>query len=167
LAQRQLSVPVVDLSQAGITSTEALRRLPELSGANPQAVVIELGGHDFLRGRSRAEARANLQRFVEATLAAGATPILMEIPRGFIVDPYAGVERDLAREYDLELISDTPIRELVLWSPHAPPGLWTGGPYLSQDGLHPNARGNEHLAKTALDALQRVFGPDIRTAVGP
>ena len=75
--------------------------------------------------------------------------------------PYFGIERDLARQYDLELIPDTPIRELVLWSPNAPPGMWTGGPYLSQDGLHPNARGNEHLAQAVIAALVRVFAPAI------
>jgi acyl-CoA thioesterase-1 len=159
--RKSLAVPVVDLSQAGITSTEALRKLPEVIAAQPQAVVIEIGGHDFLHGRSRAETRANLEKFILAALEAGAEPILMEVPRGFMIDPYFGVERDLARQYDLELISDTAVRELVLWSPHAPPGMWTGGPYLSQDGLHPNRRGNEHLAQAAIAALVRVFGPEI------
>lgn len=161
LVRAGLTVPVVDLSQAGITSAEALKKLGGLTAVQPQAVVIELGGHDFLRGHSRADTRANLEKFILAAREAGAEPILMEIPRGFMIDPFAGLERELARQYDLELVSDTPVRELVLWSPHAPPGMWTGGPYLSQDGLHPNSRGNEHLARAVIAALVKVFGTEI------
>ncbi len=47
-------LPVVDLSCNGISTGEAIRSLPSLIKANPQAVVIELGGHDFVRGYSRA-----------------------------------------------------------------------------------------------------------------
>ena len=57
---------------------------------------------------------------------------------------------------------DGAIRQLVLWSPHAPPGMWLGEPYCSDDGLHPNAAGNELLATRVADALERLFGPQIR-----
>jgi lysophospholipase L1-like esterase len=164
---RLVTAPVVNLGQPGVTSAEALARLPELSALEPQAVVIELGGHDYLKDASwlptdsRAEVKRNLERFITAARKQGAEVFLMEIPRGFIVDPYAGLERELAREHDLELISDTAIRNLVLWSPACPPGLWTGGPYLSDDGLHPNAHGDEYLAAVVAHSLARLYGPQI------
>jgi lysophospholipase L1-like esterase len=151
-------VPVINLGRAGISTTDGLKLLPTMIGSQPQAVIIELGGHDFLKGRERQATKENLRKLVRAARDVGAVPILMEIPRGFMVDPYAGLERELSREEDLELISDTAIRKLVLWSPFAPPGMWTGGPYLSDDGLHPNAAGNDELARTVARALQRVFG---------
>lgn len=163
--QRLVTAPVVNLGQPGVTSAEALARLPELSKLRPQAVVIELGGHDYLKDASwlhadsRAEVKRNLERLITAARKLGAEVILVEIPRGFIVDPFAGLERELAREYDLELISDTAIRNLVLWSPACPPGLWTGGPYLSDDGLHPNAHGDEYLAAVVAQSLTRLYGP--------
>ena len=162
-----VTVPVVNLGQSGITSTEALKKLPDLIAARPQAVVIELGGHDFLKDdtllkrASRATAMKNLETIIEAARQAGAAVILIEVPRGFIVDPFAGLERELARRHDLELVPDTPIRQFVLSSPVAPPGMWLGGPYLSDDGLHPNHRGNVLLAQRVLAALTHLFGERI------
>ncbi len=160
LAER-LAVPVVDLGQAGITAEQALSSLPDLLRARPQAVVIELGGHDYLRGRSRSETRALLERMITTLRDADTEIILMEIPRGFLSDPYAGLERELARRYDLELISDSAIRQLVLFSPYAPPGMWMKDAHLSDDGLHPNARGNSHLADQVAQALCRMYGQAI------
>jgi len=161
LAER-LAVPVLDLGQAGITAEDGLLSLPKLIRARPQAVVVELGGHDFLRGRSRAETRTVLRQMITALRDAGAEVILMEIPRGFLTDPYAGLERELAREYDLELISDSVIRQLVLFSPFAPPGMWFRGGHLSDDGLHPNAAGNAHLANRVTGHLVRMYGWEIQ-----
>jgi lysophospholipase L1-like esterase len=158
--QTQLAVPVVDLSQPGITTRDALKQLPAVIDANPQAVVIELGGHDYLKGYGRDATKANLELIIAACQSAGAEVVLMEVPRGFITDPFAGLERELARRHDLELIPDTVIRRLVLWSPYAPPGMWTRGPYLSDDGLHPNRRGSELLAEYVFGALTHVFGGD-------
>ncbi|NQT16385.1 MAG: hypothetical protein HQ582_26745 [Planctomycetes bacterium] len=154
-----IDLPVVNLGQDGITSADALEKLPALVEANPQVVVVELGGHDFLKGFDRATTRANLERIVDACRNIGAEVILMEIPRGFITDPYAGLEREMARRHDLELISDTPIRKLVLFSPHAPPGIWLPrGRRLSDDGLHPNARGRRFLAGEVAKSVARLLG---------
>jgi lysophospholipase L1-like esterase len=160
LAQR-LTVPVVNLGRAGISTKDGLKLLPNVAAATPQAVIIELGGHDFLKGHAREDTKKNLRAIIAAARRCGAEPILMEVPRGFMIDPYAGLERELAREEDIELISDTTIRRLVLWSPYAPPGMWTGGPYLSDDGLHPNAAGNDALAATVAHTLQGIFGDAI------
>lgn len=157
----QLAVPVVNRGQAGITAEEALSSLPELIRARPQSVVVELGGHDFLRGRSRMATRLALERIITTLRDAGAEIVLMEIPRGFLTDPYAGLERELARQYDLELISDSAIRQLVLFSPYAPPGMWIKGRHLSDDGLHPNSRGNAHLANCVARSLSRIYGREI------
>lgn len=162
--ETMVAAPVLNLGQPGITSGEALKQLPALRAARPQAVVIELGGHDFLKDntlfkrRGRAATKQNLARFITAAHEIGAEVILIEIPRAFISDPFAGLERELAREHDVELLPDTVIREFVLFSPYAPPGMWTGGPYLSDDGLHPNARGNELMAHQVAGSLTRLFG---------
>ena len=157
LAER-LAVPVLNLGQAGITAEQSLSLLPGLLRAGPQAVVVELGGHDYLRGRSRAETRAVLDRTINILREADVEVVLMEIPRGFVMDPYASLERELARRHDLELIADSAIRQLVLFSPFAPPGMWMTDGHLSDDGLHPNARGNEHLAECVEGALCRMYG---------
>ncbi|HVX10479.1 MAG TPA: GDSL-type esterase/lipase family protein [Pirellulales bacterium] len=157
-----VAVPVINLGQPGITSAEALKKLPELKAARPCVVVIELGGHDFLKDTSllkrtsRVAVKRNLEAFIAAAHELGAEVVLIEVPRGFIVDPFAGLERELARQYDLELVSDTIIRRFVLASPIAPLGMWLGGPQLSDDGLHPNSEGNALLARQVLAAVRRI-----------
>lgn len=161
--REMISIPVVDLSQDGITTDDALRRLPEMIEASPQVVVIELGGHDFLRGKSRAATMANLEKIVDACRLIGAEVILVEIPRGFIYDAYGDMEREMARRQRLELVPDTAIRSLVLWGPYIPPGMWLRRKSrLSDDGLHPNARGNLLLATYVVDALTRIYGPEVQ-----
>ena len=157
-----VSVPVVNLAEPGATTNMALKKLPDLVAASPQAVVVELGGHDYLNGESRAATKANLLKIVAAAHGLGARVVLMEIPRGFVTDGYAGLERELAREYDLELVPDTAIRKLVFWSPHAPPGMWSASRY-SDDGLHPNERGARMLAEYVGAALEGIYGSGIRT----
>ncbi|HLY75580.1 MAG TPA: GDSL-type esterase/lipase family protein [Planctomycetota bacterium] len=159
--EKRLRVPVIDQAQGGINTNEGIRRLPELLALKPQAVVIELGGHDSLQGRSRKDTKENLAKMIRAVREAGAEVFLFEIPRGFVMDPYGGLERELAREYDLELITDGAIRQLVLFSPFMPIGSWTGR-ILSYDGLHPNDAGNEFLADRVEGALRRVYGDALR-----
>ena len=160
ILEKRLRVPVLDLAEGGITAAEGLRRFPDVLARKPQAVVIELGGHDSIRGRSRKDTRQDLAAMIGAARNGGAEVFLFEIPRGFITDPYAGLERELAREHDLELITDGAIRRLVLFSPFTPLGAWTGR-QLSYDGLHPNEAGNAFLSDRVEAALRRVYGSAI------
>lgn len=156
-----LAVPVVNFGHPGLTTKAALQLLPAVKEANPQLVIIELGGHDYIQGLGRAATQHNLERLVANFREMGAEVVLMEIPRGFMTDPYWGVDREIARQHDLQLISDAAIR-LVLWSPVAPPGMWLPEYHLSDDGIHPNPRGTRYLARTVADALVELYGDDIR-----
>lgn len=155
--QSMLSVPAIDKAQGGITTLEGRRLIPEILALKPQAVVIELGGHDYLRGRTRRETRENLEAMIRAFRDSGSEVLLVEVPRGFVSDPFWGLDRQLAREHDLELIHDGAIRQLVVFSPFTPLGAWSGR-RLSYDGLHPNDAGNAFLAGRVAASLSRVFG---------
>jgi len=160
-----VAVPVVNLGQPGLTARQALRLLPDLDKAEPQVVVVELGGNDYLQGRTLAAVKADLETILAACERIGAQVVLMEIPRHYVWDFYWGLERELAREHDIELVPDTAIRRLLLASPTMPPGQWTHVPFLTQsDGLHPNQRGNRLLAEYVLAALGRMYGPAILQA---
>lgn len=169
LLAKLVCVPVLNCGEPGITAGRAIRTsLPKALAANPQAVVIELGEHEFLYGHGRQQARENLEQLIDACRAAGAEVILMEMPRGYMFDPYRGVERQLARKHDLELIPDTAVRRLLLASPTLPPGMWTKGPFLTEsDGVHPNERGGQLLAQYVAAALERLYGPQIRRLPDP
>jgi acyl-CoA thioesterase I len=160
-----VAAPVVNHGRDGITTADGLRRLPDVLAADPQVVVVELGGNDFLKGNDRETTRANLEMIVTTCRLHGAEVVLFEIPRGLVYDPYRGLERELARRHDLELVADTPIRRLALWSPYGPPGKWLPEHHrLSDDGLHPNAAGNRLLAKRVAAALRRLYGSQVLRA---
>lgn len=164
----EIAIPVVNCGEPGITAERALRTsLPKALKSNPQVVVIELGEHEFLRGKSRELALENLERLIAACWEGNARVVLMEMPRGYMFDPYAGLERELARKHDLELIPDSVVRWLLLTSPTLPPGMWTLGPFLTEaDGVHPNERGNRLLAQYVAASLERLYGPQIRRQPG-
>lgn len=162
--QELIQLPVFNLGQSGITTEGALERFAKVAAFDPppQIVIIELGGHDFLKGWARATTKANIEQMIEACRAMGAEVVLIEVPRGFMIDPFRGLERQIADEQDLELVADSAIREWVLWSPISPPGMWCPASRLSDDGIHSNPRGSAHLARRVADALERMYGPQIR-----
>ena len=164
--RKRISLPVVDMGTGGWSAKQVIEHrtfMSEIAAHNPQTVVIELGAHDYLRFRTRAETKTNLKAIIAACRRMGAEVILMEVPRAYTSDPFWGLEREIAREEDVELMPDTAMRILFLHSPILPPGSWWGEPYLTDDsGLHPNAAGNQVLAEHVTRALERLYGPTIR-----
>jgi len=157
-----ISVPVADFGVDGIKTNDGIKMIPEMLKANPQVVVIELGGHDYNGNKPRSATKANLAQLITAFQSRDIAVILVEIPRGFISDPYDGLERELAAEYDLQLIDDSVIRNFVFNSPTIPPGMWLSpSQRYSDDGLHPNASGNKYFARVVSRSLAAVFGNSI------
>jgi lysophospholipase L1-like esterase len=161
--EKLISVPIADFGVNGIKTDDGIKMIPDILAANPQLVVIELGGHDYNADKKpRSATRSNLAKLIETFLDQDIAVILVEIPRGFISDPYDGLERDLAEEYDLQLIDDSVIRSFVFKGPMIPPGIWLDpSRRYSDDGLHPNTSGNEHFARVVCQSLVKVFGDSI------
>lgn len=161
--EKLISVPVADFGVNGITTDDGIKMIPKVLAANPQLVVIELGGHDYNAGqKTRSATKLNLETLIEAFLEQDIAVILVEIPRGFVSDPYDGLERELSAKYDLQLIDDSVIRSFVFNSPFIPPGMWLDASQrYSEDGLHPNNLGNRHLARVVSKSLVEVFGVSV------
>ncbi len=161
--EKLISSPVADFGVNGITTDAGIKMIPDILATDPQAIVIELGGHDYNgEKKTRQATRANLVKLTEAFRSRGVEVVLVEIPRGFISDPYDGLERELAAEYDLQLVDDSVIRSFIFNSPLLPPGIWLDPKHhLSEDGLHPNQLGNEHFANVVCESLKKVFGDSI------
>ena len=161
--EKLITVPVADFGVNGIKTDDGIKMIPDILAANPQLVVIELGGHDYNADKKpRSATRSNLKTLIEAFLERDIVVILVEIPRGFVSDPYDGLERELAAKFDLQLIDDSVIRSFVFNSPIIPPGIWLDpSQRYSDDGLHPNDLGNKHLARVVSHALVKVYGDSI------
>jgi len=157
-----LTVEVLNYGKPGITSENALRSIDKIRDSNPQAIVIEIGGHDFMQGKSRESVRKNIQQLIDVANEIDAVVVLFEIPRGLVRDPYYGLERELASQHHLKLVADTAIRKLAFFGPDAPPGRWLKDDQrLSYDGIHPTDNGNKMLAEKVANALQGAFGNTI------
>lgn len=159
--------PVINLGYSGITTTQGLGLLQRALDARPQVVVIELGGHDFLKGHRRELAKQNLVAMIQRCREADVDVILMEIPRGFILDPFASLEREIAYQHDVQLVSDTWLRQIVLMSPIAPPGMWMPNSQLSDDGIHSNTRGSAVIAERVAMALRAMYGDQVSAGESP
>ena len=163
--QEMISLPVVDLSCNGITTGDAIRRLPSLIKANPQVVVIELGGHDFLKGYSRAATRENLEKIVDACRSIGAEGYRDGDSPRVHHRSFRALEREMAREESLELIPDTAIRRLVLWSPvRAARNVAKAGIASERRWLAPELARQPVVAEYVADALTRIYGSGVRAS---
>ena len=161
-----ISVPVADFGADGIKTDHGIKMIPDILARNPQVVVMELGGHDYNTGKTRAATKANLAVLIEAFRERDIQVVLVEIPRGFISDPYDGLERELAAEHDLQLVHDSVVRNFVYNSPIMPPGmLLDPSRRYSDDGLHPNKLGNKYFARVVCQSLVSVLGESIRLRV--
>ncbi|ELP34236.1 GDSL-type esterase/lipase family protein [Rhodopirellula baltica] len=156
-----LKVEVINLGTSGIATSQGLGQMQRLFSHDPQLVIVELGGHDFLQGKSRDQTKANLLQIIEQCRLRNAEVVLMEIPRGFMFDPFWALEREIAYETDVQLVSDTWLREIVLMSPYAPPGRWMPDSRLSDDGIHSNARGSKAIAQHVANAIHQMYGDSI------
>jgi len=161
--QKLISVPVADFGLNGITTDDGIKMIPEILATDPQLVVIELGAHDYNSDKkTRSATKSNLAKLIDAFHEQDVAVILVEIPRGFVFDPYDGLERELASEYDLQLVDDSVIRSFVFCSPIIPPGMWLDpSQRYSDDGIHPNKLGNQHFARVVRQSLVKVFGDSI------
>ncbi|HBO12335.1 MAG TPA: arylesterase [Halieaceae bacterium] len=153
LAGRGLAVDVVNASISGETSAGGRRRLPALLETHdPDAVVIELGGNDGLRGYPVAQLRENLAAMAEAAQASGARVLLlpMEIPPNY-GPRYTGAFRDsfprVAEETGASL------------GPFPLEAVATDPALMQADGIHPTAAAQPRIVETLLPALEAVLRP--------
>jgi lysophospholipase L1-like esterase len=132
---------VVNAGVPGDTSAQARRRLAQLLAEHaPKAVLLSIGGNDFLRQVPEGETRANVAAMLDEIRAAGAQPVLIAVPR-------PAVMAALLRSLD-----DHPLYEALAEEHRAP--LFASGwsrvlsdPALKADQIHANAAGYGQFAR--------------------
>lgn len=145
-------VNVVNAGLSGETSAGALRRASWVLDQPAQAIVLEVGANDGLRGVDPDSTYANLVALIgeirRAQPAAKVLLVQMEAPtnlgRDYTSRFHATYER-VARDADVPLL------------PFLLDGV-AGNPRLNQaDGIHPNAEGSRLVANTMWRALRSTF----------
>lgn len=138
---------VINAGVPGNTSADALDRLPALLDRyRPQAVVIAIGGNDFLRNVAPELTRSNLEAMVRDSQTVTAHVALVAIPAKSLGAALLGNLADdalfgeLAETHGLALVSDA-VADVL--SQEA----------LRADRIHANARGYEMIAERVAEAL--------------
>ncbi|MBH66765.1 MAG: arylesterase [Rhodospirillaceae bacterium] len=143
-------VSVVNAGVSGDTSMAGFSRLEWSLASNPDAVILELGANDGLRGLDPAVTRMNLKKILQQLKRIG-TPVLFA---GMLAPPNLGKEygkefnavfSELASEYD------------VIFYPFFLDGV-AGRPRLNQsDGIHPNREGVREIIKRIIPYVRKLL----------
>lgn len=142
LLKKKLSIPVINAGVSGDTTAQALKRIEEdVLQRNPQIVIIELGGNDFLGNVPEEETINNLSKIVTKVQKAGAIAVLVEIKTGFFKNKYGDDLRRIAEDKKALLIPN--ILEGILSNPE-----------LKSDRIHPNKKGYKMIAERILKKIK-------------
>jgi acyl-CoA thioesterase-1 len=134
LAQKGMAAEVVNAGVSGDTTADGLSRLDWSVPDDTDAVILELGANDALRGIDPAQARANLDAILKR-LAARNLPVLlagMRAPRNLgseYTEAFDAIYPDLAAAYG------------TLLYPFFLDGVAAERSLNQGDGLHPTAAG--------------------------
>ncbi|TBW39971.1 arylesterase [Siculibacillus lacustris] len=142
-----LHVDVIDAGVSGDTTDMGLARLEWSVPADADAVIVELGANDCLRGLPPAEARRNLDAIVARLRGRGQQVLVagMLAPRNLGAAYVAAFDPIFAEVAAAHGASHYPFfLEGVAMNPD----------YTLPDGLHPSARGVEVIVERILPAVR-------------
>jgi len=151
LAARGVAAQVVNAGVSGDTTAGGLTRIDWVLKERPDAVIVELGGNDGLRGLDPKQSFANLDAILEK-LDAAKIPVLIA---GMKAPP------NLGREYGAEfesIYARLAERHNAAFYPFFLDGV-AADPALNQkDGLHPNPEGVAIIVEKITPFVLRLIG---------
>ncbi|MGS0680860.1 arylesterase [Shewanella sp. 125m-7] len=142
---------IINGSVSGETSAGGLRRLPALlESAQPEILLIELGGNDGLRGFPPKQLKNNLTKIIELAKAQDIKILLSEI----MVPPNYGpryasqiskIYKELATEHQVTLM------------PFFMEQIVTDQSLMQRDGIHPNQKAQPSIADFMLPWFEQAL----------
>lgn len=149
LKKKGIAAQVINAGVSGDTSAGGLARLDWSLAGHPDAVIIELGSNDMLRGIAPAETEKNLAAILTRLKAAHVRVLLtgMKAQRNLgkeYADAFDAIYPRLAKKYD------------VLFYPFFLDGV-AMKPKLNQpDGMHPNPQGVKVIVSRMLPLVEKL-----------
>lgn len=150
LRARGFSVRVINAGLSGDTTGGGLDRLDWVLSEEIEAVILELGANDALRGLSPQQAKKNLAAMIEK-LQTHDLPILLAGMRAPLnlgikyISAFDAIYPELARQYGVPLYPF--FLEGVALRPHLN----------LPDGLHPNPEGVDRIVENILPHVENLF----------
>lgn len=132
---------------SGDTTTDGLARIDNVLAVHPPLVILEFGGNDGLRGIPVDATKKNLEEMITRIKQAGIPLVLLGItlPPNYgpdYVKPFTAMFPELAKKYHLKFMP------FLLIDVYQHPDM------MQPDGIHPNGRGNEVVARDVFQLIQ-------------
>ena len=141
LQEQGADVEIINAGVSGDTTAGGLSRVVWTLTPEVDAMIVTLGGNDYLRGLDPAVSRANLDGILSAGQEAGVEMLLVGLSVGAnygldYKEEFEDMYADLAETYDIPLYAD------FAAGLRAAAGMQEGmSEFLQDDGLHPNPEG--------------------------
>ena len=150
LREQGLDVVVVNGGVSGDTTAGGLARLEWMLADAPDAVIVELGANDGLRGLDPNQTQANLDAILQK-LKQRDIPALLT---GMLAPPNMGGEygEDFKRLYPA--LAD---RHEVLFYPFFLEGVAANPALNQEDAIHPNAKGVAEIVRRILPSVKALL----------
>ncbi|MEP3045516.1 MAG: arylesterase [Roseibium sp.] len=150
LNKRGYSIEVVNAGVSGDTTSGGLSRLDWSVGDNTDAVIVELGANDALRGISPEYTRKNMTDIVKRLRDKGTEVLVagMLAPRNLglaYADGFNPIYKDVAEEHD------------ALLYPFFLDGVALNPDLNLVDGIHPNADGVAVIVENILPKVEELL----------
>jgi len=150
--QRQLDAlgyhyKVMNQGTSGATTKDAAASLPSVLRLHPEAVIVEFGGNDGLRGLPLEQTRRNLDAVLTGLEGAHIKVLLA----GITLPPNYGP--DYVQSFD-QVFKTLAAKHHVAFVPMIYKDLIHVPGTIQQDGIHPTVKGSEIIAKTLLPTLR-------------
>ncbi|MCM2349149.1 MAG: arylesterase [Bacteriovoracaceae bacterium] len=147
LKKNNKDIKVINGGVSGATSASGMKRMDWYLKAKPDILVLALGANDGLRGLKVTETEKNLSQVIEKAQGRGISVILagMKMPTNMgeaYRNQFENIFPKIAKKYSIKLI------------PFILEGVGGVPKYNLPDGIHPNAKGHEIMAKTILKVLE-------------
>lgn len=151
LKQRGHDLKVINAGVSGDTTAAGLARLDWAVPKGVDAVIVELGANDALRGLPPAKARANLDKLLQRLRQRGAMILLagMVAPKNLGKDyttAFDGMFKPLAQKYD------------AIYYPFFLQGVALQPRLNLSDGMHPNRRGVDIIVTNIMPKVEELIG---------
>jgi len=150
LAADGIEAKVVNGGVSGDTTADGLARLDWTMAGHPDAVLVELGANDALRGIDPKLTYANLDRIL-ARLTSDHTKVML---LGMLAPPNWG--RDYQREFDA-IYGKLAAKYHVPLYPFFLDGVAMNPALNQSDGLHPNEKGVDIIAEKVAPLVVRLL----------
>lgn len=141
-------VEVVNLAQPGAMVDSALKQAAQIPADAGGIILLEIGGNDLLSGRSSDEFRRNLTELIEfVSTPPGRLIVMMELPLPPFYNEYGRIQRELAAQHDILLISKREFARVLRAADGA------------VDGIHLSEHGQQMMADVVWNSIGALLKP--------